>query len=313
MPALLDTYVARLASVLSGIGKTFATQELALLRENVKRAIETGFQASPHVRAVFTYRTELPPEFQVKYAITLKEAPLEEQYGDWAQNHEAPLFGAVPDAKVMALAASLGDPASVPVLDVGAGTGRNTIPLARQGHPTDAVEMVPAMAQKLRDTAVSERVSVSVIDGDVLDPELTLPEGRYGLIVLSEVLSHFRGVDDVRAAFAKITPALSPGGLLICNVFLTSDGYKPDAAAREVSETAWSSLFTRNELAFLTTEFPLDKLSDESVHDFEKGHTPPDQWPPTKWFVDWTQGRNVFDLPRGTAPIELRWVIYRRR
>ena len=97
------------------------------------------------------------------------------------------------------------------------------------------------------------------------------------------------------------------------SVFLTSDGYKPDEMARQASLALWSMMFTRGELSFITQELPFDRISDESVHDYEKDHLPADYWPPTSWYEAWTQGGDVFALPMGKAPMELRWLAYRRR
>ena len=57
---------------------------------------------------------------------------------------------------------------------------------------------------------------------------------------------------------------------------------------------------------------PLELISDESVHDYEKDHLPPQGWPPTSWYVNWVSGLDVFDVPREDSPIELRWLVYRK-
>jgi 16S rRNA A1518/A1519 N6-dimethyltransferase RsmA/KsgA/DIM1 with predicted DNA glycosylase/AP lyase activity len=36
------------------------------------------------------------------------------------------------------------------MLDIGGGTGRNTLALARRGHPVDVVEMTPKFADTIR-------------------------------------------------------------------------------------------------------------------------------------------------------------------
>jgi len=46
------------------------------------------------------------------------------------------------------------------VLDIGGGTGRNTLALARRGHPVDVVEMTPKFADIIR--AEAERVAVAL-------------------------------------------------------------------------------------------------------------------------------------------------------
>ena len=52
---------------------------------------------------------------------------------------------------------------------------------------------------------------------------------------------------------------------------------------------------------------------NESVHDYERDHLPTEAWPPTNGFVPWSQGRNVFAVDPGKEPMELRWLVFRRR
>jgi 16S rRNA A1518/A1519 N6-dimethyltransferase RsmA/KsgA/DIM1 with predicted DNA glycosylase/AP lyase activity len=49
------------------------------------------------------------------------------------------------------------DPTTHRVLDIGGGTGRNTLALARRGHPVDVVEMTPKFAELIRDDAQRDR------------------------------------------------------------------------------------------------------------------------------------------------------------
>ena len=122
-----------------------------------------------------------------------------------------------------------GRPPKVPVLDVGAGTGRNALPLARLGHPTYALEMVQSLADVMRKDAEEEKLPVTVIVDDVTAPNLVLPRNDFKLIFLAEVIaSHFGDSDAVRRAVANLAPALAPGGLLLFSTFLARDGYKPD-------------------------------------------------------------------------------------
>ena len=52
------------------------------------------------------------------------------------------------------------------MLDIGAGTGRNTLPIARLGHPTSAVELSPDLAKILRDEAAKEKLPVTLVEGE---------------------------------------------------------------------------------------------------------------------------------------------------
>jgi SAM-dependent methyltransferase len=312
IPALLDTYVADLLAMWKAMGKQFSDEEGAQLKRSVAMALRAGFEATPYARMVVSYEAQAPPH-GVRYGIRLKENTIEQHYEHWLSERKPPLFGAHPDAKVIEVAATLGNPREARVLDVGAGTGRNAIALARRGHPTTGVELVAALAEEMTRASQSEHLPIDVVAADVLLPEYTPPRDRYKLVVLSEVASHFRDESELRTVFEKFAEATISGGVVLVNLFMALDGYEPDAVARELSEVSWSRIFTRRDIAFITEELPFDVIDETSVHDHEKRHAPADAWPPTSWFVDWTQGRNVFDLPVGRAPIELRWFTYRRR
>jgi SAM-dependent methyltransferase len=237
---------------------------------------------------------------------------MEEHYGDWVQGTESALFGKLPDAKVMAVAATLGDAKAAPVLDLGAGTGRNSLPLARAGHPTTALELVPGMVEEMRLVAAEEGLPVEAVVGDLFSG-FAPRRAHYRLIVASELVSHFRNVEEVRYAYEKFADALVPGGLVLVNAFLPLEGYRPDATVQQISETASARIFDRADLTFMTEELPFELVSEESASGYERENLPPGGWPPTKWFPGWADGRNVFDLPPGRSPVELRWLLHRRR
>ena len=109
-----------------------------------------------------------------------------------------------------------------------------------------------------------------MIRGDILDEALALKEGRYALIHASEVTSHLRGVRALRRLFERLSTALAPGGHLLVNMFLTEPGYEPDTLAREMAELAWSTMYTRNDLADALRGLPLDCISDESAPAYER-------------------------------------------
>jgi SAM-dependent methyltransferase len=211
---------------------------------------------------------------------------------------------------VMDLCRMLGTDA--PVLDIGAGTGRNTLPIARAGHPTSAVELSPDLARILRTDAEKEGLEVRLFEGDVLNAPLELPEAYYRLIILCEVVSHFRSTDDLRRLFERTASLLAPGGLLAFSVFLPVSGYQPDQLAFELSQVFWSTLYTRDDLKKASADLGLSQLSEESVHDYEKKRLPESDWPPTGWFVEWTRGNDIYNLPVGKAPVDMRWVVYKK-
>jgi SAM-dependent methyltransferase len=314
VPSLLDHYQQTLLTIFASLGRVFNDDEKAHLRTLLDSWLKKGWEQSPYTRLAVHYETDEPPKTTISYNISLNVVTIADEYDHWAKTRTPPLFGAHPDAKVMDIALAQGDPSACPVLDIGAGTGRNTLPLARAGFPTDAVELAPALAKLLREDAEKAGLSVRIFEGDATNPELGLPKDYYQLVILAEVIaSHFRSVAHVRQLFEIIAGSIRPGGLLVFSAFLALEGYKPDAVARELGEVFWCPLFTRSDFDLAMQGLPFDRISEESTLDYEREHLPPEAWPPTGWFEQWTGGRDLFDLPPGRAPVELRWVTYRRK
>lgn len=163
---------------------------------------------------------------------------------------------------------------------MGAGTGRNTLPLARRGHPVDAVELAPKFADTIRQQAGREALAVRVMQRDIFATSDDLRRDSQ-LLLLSEVATDFRSTDQLRGVFALAAPCLAPAGLLVLNVFLARDGYTPDTAARELGQQGYTAIFTREELAAAAAGLPLELESDDSVHDYEKTNLPTGAWPST--------------------------------
>jgi SAM-dependent methyltransferase len=313
VPALLDDYVENLRKTFAAYGRSFSEPEIDALRGILADKLKEAFKASPYAYVIVRYESEAPPKIGIQYWISSEISTIEDQYADWVKTRTPPFFGKHPDTKVMDLARSLGAPKEVPVLDIGAGTGRNTLPLAREGFPTDAVELSPDLANILRDEAAKEGLPVTLYQGDVLGESLELPKERYRLIILCEVVSHFRETSEVRRMFERAAKLLAPGGLLLFSLFVPVSGYQPDTLARELSQVFWCSLFTRDELKEASAGLGFSLLTEESVFEYEKKNLPPSAWPPTGWFEEWARGLDLFRLSLGKAPIDLRWVVYRKK
>ena len=312
-PSLIGHYTDMLHQAFAALGRVFKEEEMAHLRGLLQTKLEEAYAVSPYSRVIVTYETEAPPDTALSYKFQVAPSSVADEYEGWTKSRTPPYFGVHPDAKIMACARSLGAPKDVPVLDVGAGTGRNSLPLAREGFPVDAVELAPALAGILRADAEKDSLKLRVFEGNALDGNLELPEQHYRLFCMAEVIaSHIRTVEEVRLLLEAAARALAPGGLLVFNAFLAREGYRPDPLARELSQVFWCNLFTKADIANAFQGMPFELVSDESSHDFEAEHQPADGWPPTGWFVDWATGLDLFDLPRGRAPIDLRWLVYRR-
>ena len=309
VPALLDDYQALCERSFAALGVTFNAEQQARLKSVLAGQLAAAYAASPRAEIVIAY--ESPVGLNVNYTVTPSAASLGETYDHWVATREPPYFGTTADARVTALAAESPSPAACPVLDLGAGTGRNALALARRGHPVDAVELSGKFAAILREEAGRESLAVRVIEGDVF---ASLDDLRhdYGLVVLSEVVSDFRTTAELRRMFELAATCLAPGGRLVFNVFLPQVGYTPDAAARELGLQVYTSIFTYPEVAAAVAGLPLSLVADDPVHDYEQQNLPAGAWPPTTWYADWVSGLDVFDVPRHESPIAMRWLVWRK-
>jgi SAM-dependent methyltransferase len=103
------------------------------------------------------------------------------------------------------------------VLEIGAGTGRVSIPLARRGIEVTGVEPSTAMLEVARADAVQEGVQVNWVQGDVRFLELGT---RFGLVIAPfSMLMHLYTVGDQDDALERITAHLEPGGTFAFDLY----------------------------------------------------------------------------------------------
>jgi SAM-dependent methyltransferase len=309
VPAMIDEYVTMCDTVFAGVGRKFNGDELAHLRRVLEGQLAAAYSASTRSKIVITYNAAVGSSLH--YEVNVRWSTLADAYEDWLSTRQPPLFGTEPDARVWALANEAFDPRTHRVLDIGGGTGRNTLPLARRGHPVDVVEMTPKFADMIRSGAQKESLDVRVIVRDVFATKDDLRQD-YQLMLLSEVTPDFQSAQQLRGLFELAAHCLAPRGRLVFNIFLARGGYTPDQAAREFGNQEYTGMFTRHELASATAGLPLELIADDSVYDYEKAHLPQGAWPPTSWYENWVSGLDIFPVGRELSPIEMRWLVFRK-
>ena len=105
---------------------------------------------------------------------------------------------------------SLSEPA---ILEVGAGTGRYSVALAKQGHRVTAVDLVPHNLEVLRSKLDgSERIKVMV--GNAMDLS-ALPDAAFSLTMLLGPMYHLYTWEDKRRALSEAVRVTKPGGYLL--------------------------------------------------------------------------------------------------
>jgi SAM-dependent methyltransferase len=309
VPAMIDEYVTMCDTLFAGVGRKFNDDELAHLRRVLEGQLAAAYSASTRSKIVITYNAEVGSSLH--YEVNARWWTLADAYENWISTRQPPLFGTEPDARVWALANEAVDPRTHPVLEIGGGTGRNAIPLARRGHPVDVVEMTPKFADMIRADAQKESLDVRIIVRDVFATKDDLRQD-YQLMVLSEVTPDFRSTQQLRGLFEVAAHCLASRGRLVFNIFLARGGYTPDQAAREFGAQEYTGMFTRHEMAAAAAGQPLELVADDSVYDYEQAHLPQGAWPPTSWYANWVSGLDVFPVEREMSPIEMRWLVFRK-
>ena len=72
------------------------------------------------------------------------------------------------------------------VLDLGAGTGACSLPMARLGHRVTAVDLAPSMIEQLEQRALEEKLEISTICADV--DELPMLNNSLDLVTMRSLL-----------------------------------------------------------------------------------------------------------------------------
>jgi SAM-dependent methyltransferase len=124
------------------------------------------------------------------------------------------------------------------VLDVGAGTGRVALDLARAGHAVTALDIDPELLAVLRERAAEEGLDVATVTADAAGFDL----GAAGFGLIAVPMQTLQLLPDAAARgrfFAAARRALAPGGLVAAALATELEGFDdpplplPDIAERD--------------------------------------------------------------------------------
>jgi SAM-dependent methyltransferase len=114
-----------------------------------------------------------------------------------------------------------------PVLEVGAGTGRIALPLARAGHAVTALDPSPAMLAIARKRAAAGGLAVPFLEGRL--PGAALPRAAFATVLFpNDVLLACPTRDEQAAALRAASASLSPHGRLALDVAGPGHWLDPD-------------------------------------------------------------------------------------
>jgi SAM-dependent methyltransferase len=246
-----------------------------------------------------------------KFDVNWQPLSVVSHYDSWLKGQQKHIFGVHPDSRVMQCLEELsGRPKDCPVLDVGAGVGRNSIPIAELGYPVTAVEPTPSFSARIFEDSASAGVPLRIVSKSIFDPSLELPEDHYSLIIISEVVPELRSAEEVERLLRNLLGCLKVGGRIVLNAFIAPSSLGRIELVRQMAEACSSSFLAEDEWRRIIDSLPLRVTSQDSAYDYEKKRVPSENWPPTPWFEGWSLGRDIFRLPKGKrTPIELQWFV----
>lgn len=107
------------------------------------------------------------------------------------------------------------------VLEIGAGTGRYSHVLARQGYTVDAVELIEHNIDIFRKNTLADE-NISVIQGNALDLS-AFPDEQYNITLLLGPLYHLYNKEDKQQAIREAIRVTKRGGIIFA-AYVISDG-----------------------------------------------------------------------------------------
>ena len=133
-----------------------------------------------------------------------------EGYSRWAKSYDATWNTLIATEELYSLGLLDGLDGEA-ALDVGAGTGRFALKLARRGWKVTAIDPNPEMLEVAERAAAREGLPMSCMLAAIEDG-LPVEAGAFDLVVCALALCH---VPDLRGAIGEFHRALAPGGHLL--------------------------------------------------------------------------------------------------
>jgi SAM-dependent methyltransferase len=157
------------------------------------------------------------------------------------------------------------------ILELGAGSGRVSIPLARRGLEVTGLELSAKMLEIGRENATSDGVKVNFMHGDARDFKL---DQQFPLVIAPfNALMHLYTLSEQDRALSCIKAHLEPGGVFAFDVYVPNFGL--EGVLRQEGETFLEPDGTRTDVFVLqridkaaqivTTTYYVDTISPEKT------------------------------------------------
>lgn len=132
---------------------------------------------------------------------------VKDSYNSWAEQYDTNI-NKTRDLEALALRECLSKILFRSCLEIGCGTGKNTLWLLDKAELITAVDLSDEMLSKARQKIISDKVFF--IQADINHP-WTFTDKKYDLITFSLVLEH---IEDVESIFSRASEKITPHGYL---------------------------------------------------------------------------------------------------
>ena len=164
-----------------------------------------------------------------------------------------------------------------PVLDLGAGNGRNSLFFAELGHEVDYVDKSKTYAKRMKDRAEDEKLMLNVYNMDLCD--FDIPEKHYTLIIASKILQLFP-TTDIESITRKMNAGIARKGLIYVYTF-SVENLKHSKRLHELEQVEKNTYyhkryrqhfhyFTSDELLSLFPKLKMIFYNEDTVHNLKK-------------------------------------------
>ena len=162
-----------------------------------------------------------------------------------------------------------------PVLELGVGTGRIAVPVARAGVRVVGVDSSEGMLAVAREQAELAGVELDLRLGDLRDPPV---EEEFALVVIPfRTLLHMKTDDDRRAALAAVRARLPEGGRFVFDVFTPGADDIAETHGRWIEREP--GIFERAEWDEESRTLVLRVSGDGAEAELSLAWLPIEQWP----------------------------------
>lgn len=130
---------------------------------------------------------------------------VEHAYNSWAEQYDTN-SNKTRDLEAISLREMIAPIAFDDCLEIGCGTGKNTVTLLSKAKHITAVDLSEEMLSKAKEKIVSSNVEFVQAD---ITKEWTFVKRQYDFVTFSLVLEH---IEDLNSIFKKVSESLKPGG-----------------------------------------------------------------------------------------------------